>query len=675
MALSILNNIASIAAQNQLGVTNKNLNTALLQLSTGSRINSGADDAAGLAIADGLQANITALTQSARNANDGVGELQVADGSLAQVTTLLNRAVTLATESATGTVSDAQRVALDDEYQSIKAEIDRIGAKTNYNAGQVFTANTLNVFLSDAGATSNSTIGVTTGTLSANGLNLGGPVAATGTLTEAAPTAAVAASDLLTGGVFTKGVAAASTLTVAAAAPIVNTDTVTVGGTTYSFVNTAADLTGAANQVVIGGSNGQAITNLAAAINATAGGSGVAYGGITTANANAHAAVTTPGNSGVITVTANINGVGDGSTTGNSVALAANSGDVVAGAATLAGGVNGATVTVGGQTYTFVTALSQNPTANEVVASNSGVAATAETANLLHLSEAVNRGANAGVDYSASTVQNSEVTATIPPLSTTTLLFTANVPGTAGNFIPASLTASGAAAFATGNLAGGTATGAPPNAQAGNIITVGSQSYTFVNALSTTPTANEVLVGATEAATLANLANAVNGGSGAGATYGAPTVANTSATATAGPTSITFTSLTKGLTGNTITTTATGANNTFGATTLTGGTASSVNDLLSIADATTALANIDQAIQTVAGLRGSIGATVNRLQSAASVITNQVQNLTGAEDGVRAADIPSTVAALAKFSILEQTGISALAQANQQQQLILKLLQ
>ncbi|HSY64334.1 MAG TPA: hypothetical protein VK829_07030 [Terriglobales bacterium] len=66
MALSILNNIASLAAQDQ--ITNNNLKTALFQLSSGSRINTGADDAAGLAVADGLQANITALTQSARNA-------------------------------------------------------------------------------------------------------------------------------------------------------------------------------------------------------------------------------------------------------------------------------------------------------------------------------------------------------------------------------------------------------------------------------------------------------------------------------------------------------------------------------------------------------------------------------------------------------------------------------
>src|SRR6201986_2426329 len=113
MALSILNNIPSLAAQNQLNITGSSLQQTLFRLSSGSRINTGADDAAGLAVADGLQANVTALTQSARNANDGVGMLQVADGSLAQVTTLLNRAVTLATEASTGTISNTQRTALD----------------------------------------------------------------------------------------------------------------------------------------------------------------------------------------------------------------------------------------------------------------------------------------------------------------------------------------------------------------------------------------------------------------------------------------------------------------------------------------------------------------------------------------------------------------------------------
>src|SRR6201993_4317552 len=122
MAISILNNIPSLVAQNQLSITQGNLQKTLFQLSSGSRINTGADDAAGLAIANGLQANVTALTQSVSNANNGVGELQLADGALAQVTTLLNRAITLATESATGTVSNAQRTALQAEYSSILAE-------------------------------------------------------------------------------------------------------------------------------------------------------------------------------------------------------------------------------------------------------------------------------------------------------------------------------------------------------------------------------------------------------------------------------------------------------------------------------------------------------------------------------------------------------------------------
>src|SRR5437899_6855661 len=113
MALTILYNLPSLVAQNQLAITGGNLQRTLFQLSSGSRINSGADDAAGLAIADGLHANVTALTQSAMNANEGVGKLQVGDGALSQVTTLLNRAVTLATESANGTVNDgSQRQAL-----------------------------------------------------------------------------------------------------------------------------------------------------------------------------------------------------------------------------------------------------------------------------------------------------------------------------------------------------------------------------------------------------------------------------------------------------------------------------------------------------------------------------------------------------------------------------------
>jgi len=98
-------------------------------------------------------------------------------------------------------------------------------------------------------------------------------------------------------------------------------------------------------------------------------------------------------------------------------------------------------------------------------------------------------------------------------------------------------------------------------------------------------------------------------------------------------------------------------------------------DLNTQSDAQTALTLINAAIANVASVRGTLGASVNRLTAASNVINSQVQNLTSAQNTITAADIPTAVANLTKYSILEQTGISALAQANQQQQLVLKLLQ
>ena len=143
--LSILNSISSLTAEDALSNTQANLQKTLTQLSTGLKINSGSDDAAGLSIANGLQANIAALTQSSQNASDGVGLLQTADGALSQVTSLLDRAVTLATEASTGGLSASQATALDTEYQSILTEIGNIGATTNYNGSAIF-GTTANVY-------------------------------------------------------------------------------------------------------------------------------------------------------------------------------------------------------------------------------------------------------------------------------------------------------------------------------------------------------------------------------------------------------------------------------------------------------------------------------------------------------------------------------------------------
>jgi flagellin len=172
--LSVLNSVSQLGAENALTSTQASLQNTLLQLSTGLKINSGSDDGAGLSIAAGLGANIASLTQSSQNAANGVGLLQTADGALSQVTTLLNRAVTLATESSNGQLTTAQATAANTEYQSILSEITQIGKTTNFNGTAVFSATAATVFTSDGTTGGTTTTSTTTGVLSASGLSLTG---------------------------------------------------------------------------------------------------------------------------------------------------------------------------------------------------------------------------------------------------------------------------------------------------------------------------------------------------------------------------------------------------------------------------------------------------------------------------------------------------------------------
>ena len=153
MSLGVLNNINAIYAQNNLNNTSNSLSKVLEQLSSGSKISSGSDDAAGLSLVNGLQANSQALSQSKTNASEGVGLLSVADGALSQVTNLLNRAVTLATEASNGTLNSSQDAAANSEYQSILSEISNIGATTTYNNQTVFgSASPVNIYTGDSSA-------------------------------------------------------------------------------------------------------------------------------------------------------------------------------------------------------------------------------------------------------------------------------------------------------------------------------------------------------------------------------------------------------------------------------------------------------------------------------------------------------------------------------------------
>jgi len=235
MSLGVLNNISAIYAQNNLNQTQASLQNTLTQLSSGSRINSGADDAAGLALADGLHANVAALTQSAQNASAGVGLLQTADGALAQVTNLLTRAITLATEAGNGTLNAGQISSADQEYQNILNEIDNIGKNTNYNGNQIFTGTAVNIVVSDGTNGGTTTFQETVGALAKATVgtdSTGGTVALTTNpaLTAASATGATGILAQLTTAVadvaFQRGTIGANINQLNAAANVANTQSV-----------------------------------------------------------------------------------------------------------------------------------------------------------------------------------------------------------------------------------------------------------------------------------------------------------------------------------------------------------------------------------------------------------------------------------------------------------------
>jgi len=228
MSLGVLNNINAIYAANNLNNTSNSLSKTLQQLSSGSKINSGADDAAGLSLVNGLQANATALSQSQTNAAEGIGLLKVADGALSQVTNLLNRAVTLATEVSNGTLNGSQQTAANQEYQSILSEINNIGSTTTYNQKAVFGAGTVGIYSGDSSSTgasldnisisalSSANVGDTGGAMSYNagtnvffdisaGTGSTGNAQLTDTLASTTMTIAYKNSDGSTGSVTTSG--------------------------------------------------------------------------------------------------------------------------------------------------------------------------------------------------------------------------------------------------------------------------------------------------------------------------------------------------------------------------------------------------------------------------------------------------------------------------------------
>ncbi|HLK49918.1 MAG TPA: flagellin [Bryobacteraceae bacterium] len=177
MSLTVQTNIASLIAQSNLNLNNTFMTQTIQRLTSGYRINSSADDAAGLVIANQYRSSITELTQGVRNANDGISTLQIIDGGLNNISSMLDRMKTLATQSASGTFN-GNRATLDQEYQQLIGEITRQATDIGLVTGGA-NAQNMSVYIGGGpagGALSNSTISVNLATsiVDATGLGLTG---------------------------------------------------------------------------------------------------------------------------------------------------------------------------------------------------------------------------------------------------------------------------------------------------------------------------------------------------------------------------------------------------------------------------------------------------------------------------------------------------------------------
>jgi flagellin len=165
MGLNVNTNVESLNAQRNLSKSQASLANSMQRLSSGLRINSAKDDAAGLAITDRMTAQVRGMNQAARNANDGISLAQTAEGALSEVTNILQRMRELSVQSANASNSDADRSSLNSEFAQLKEEIDRIADTTQFNGKTLldgtFKSGSAAVF--QVGANANQVISVTIG--------------------------------------------------------------------------------------------------------------------------------------------------------------------------------------------------------------------------------------------------------------------------------------------------------------------------------------------------------------------------------------------------------------------------------------------------------------------------------------------------------------------------------
>ena len=177
--MSVINtNVSALYSQNAMKTNARRMETSMEQLSTGTRVNSAKDDAAGLAIGQNMTSQIRGLNQAVRNINDGINMLQTAEGAMIEQSNMLQRMRELAVQAMNGTYSDVQRGYLDKEFQQLQIQIGDIASNTKWNDQTLLDASqvqngTAGTFKYHAGMGSGQTIVVTIDAMTKSGLGLG----------------------------------------------------------------------------------------------------------------------------------------------------------------------------------------------------------------------------------------------------------------------------------------------------------------------------------------------------------------------------------------------------------------------------------------------------------------------------------------------------------------------
>jgi flagellin len=685
MASYVNTNIASLNAQRNLASSSTGLTTALQRLSSGMRINSAKDDAAGLAISQRMASQINGLDQAGRNANDGISVAQTAEGAMAGIGDNLQRLRTLAVQAANSSNSDSDRSKIQNEVSSLVSEIGRVAGSTQFNGINLLDGSFSNRAF-QVGANANQTIAVSIDSVTTDKL---------GSTQSSALTAANNGTALVAGDLTINGVSVGGSVS--------SSDTASSTGAASSAISKAAAInavsaqTGVTAKADVNEVGGAKMT--ATALTGTLKINGVATASIsTTADAaTSRAAVISAINA--IEGQTGVHAVDSGSSAGGVKLTAADGRNITVSATTLTetatglSNVNAGTTTYGKFTLTSSKAITIG--GNPTNLANAGVVAGTYATQTAYTSTTAGKGlAFTAGDFKINGVLIGDSLASSD---------TASGAGGAG-----AATSAIAKAKAINDMSGQTGVTATVNAnnQAGVAQTLAAttQAYSFsINGVATAAITTGGTDAAADRAAAIKAINDISGQTGVRA-IDSGTSANGISLVAADGRNITV-SASASLSGTTGVFGAAGGSTAYGTFTLTsaktftveaGSTGADMSTIgmvnqgtygagrsgqsLSTIDVSTAdgankaIVAIDNAIESVNSSRAALGAIQNRFTSTVATLSSTSENLTNAKSRITDADFAQETAALTRGQILQQAGTAMLAQANQLPQGVLSLL-